>query len=59
MRDYINVLDAAKASVKALKKDFTNKKVIISTGTLSNLKRPKNLFIDDLQEYKLILKHKQ
>ena len=30
MRDYINVLDAAKASVKALKKDFTNKKVIIS-----------------------------
>jgi UDP-glucose 4-epimerase len=30
MRDYINVIDAAKASTKALTKDFQNKVVIIS-----------------------------
>ena len=30
MRDYINVIDAAKASTKSLEKSFKNKKVIIS-----------------------------
>jgi UDP-glucose 4-epimerase len=30
MRDYINVIDAAKASTKSLEKNFRNKKVIIS-----------------------------